>query len=196
MDAIGTPNQIGCLLCHASQLDVIVSTHTTSTTTTMSLDAPVQVESGNLKRKRETRWVVLLMDHHDDYKNRYGAWTETRKPRLFTSEAKANEHLRRLLKSIANEYLSELFVEHLSPERKAKLDGNVYIKWNAEDECYRVYKSAPLQVVEAILAPFIEGEFVPVKLSWEKHELEADTVELEDLSDSEDDESDVEEAHA
>ncbi len=111
-----------------------------------------------------------MTTYTDDYKPRGENWSQNMKPRLFSTEEKAEVELLKDLKKHMYDTISERFDSSDTPpfneaERWQKVDGG----WQLLPE-----HANSLQDVEEEIGPLIEGEFVSVTLSWDISKVQID----------------------
>jgi len=112
-------------------------------------------------------WVLTMTTFTDDYKPRGENWSENSQPRLFSSKEKAESELLKELK------------KYMYEEANASSDPPVFNnpeRWHKVEDSWELlpqYRES-LEIVEEEISPFIEGEFVCVKFSWDLTEVEVD----------------------
>ncbi len=115
-------------------------------------------------------WVLSMTDYTDDYKPRGENWSHSKKPRLFSTAERAEAALlAELLKYMYDKINEQYEITDTPPFSNAdgwmKLNG----EWRLQQE-----NAECLEDVEDEIIPFIQGEFVSVKLSWKVHPVHID----------------------
>lgn len=108
-------------------------------------------------------FLLTITTYVDDYKLRGNSWSETSKPRAFATKEKAEEQLAKYLKKYMYDEIAEAHQGAVPPfvtsERWKQVGGN---RWELHAE-----HTDSLEVIEEEVAPFVEGECVSVRLSWD-----------------------------